>query len=70
LLAPELGRRRDARCDRRRASLAGLAAVRALRAQGFDGRLIVVGEEKHARDLVRAPIDARIDQQRGCRAQR
>lgn len=30
------------------ASLAGLAAVRALRGQGFDGRLVVVGEEKHA----------------------
>ncbi|MEQ3553016.1 FAD-dependent oxidoreductase [Pseudonocardia nematodicida] len=30
------------------ASLAGLAAVRALRAQGFTGRIVVVGEEKHA----------------------
>ncbi|MBC3190451.1 FAD-dependent oxidoreductase [Pseudonocardia sp. C8] len=30
------------------ASLAGLAAVRALRAQGFEGEIVVVGEEKHA----------------------
>lgn len=30
------------------ASLAGLATVRALRAQGFEGRIVVVGEEKHA----------------------
>lgn len=30
------------------ASLAGLAAVRALRAKGFDGPITVVGEEKHA----------------------
>ena len=29
------------------ASLAGLSAVRALRAAGFEGRLIVIGEEKH-----------------------
>jgi NADPH-dependent 2,4-dienoyl-CoA reductase/sulfur reductase-like enzyme len=29
------------------ASLAGLAATRALRAQGFTGRLVVVGEETH-----------------------
>ena len=29
------------------ASLAGLSAVRALRAQGFDGRVVVVGEEPH-----------------------
>ncbi|ANY07896.1 NAD(P)/FAD-dependent oxidoreductase [Pseudonocardia sp. HH130630-07] len=30
------------------ASLAGLATVRALRDQGFEGRIVVVGEEKHA----------------------
>lgn len=30
------------------ASLAGLATARAFRAQGFDGRIVVVGEEKHA----------------------
>ncbi|OON71624.1 NAD(P)/FAD-dependent oxidoreductase [Streptomyces tsukubensis] len=30
------------------ASLAGLYAARELRAQGFDGRLVVVGEEPHA----------------------
>ena len=30
------------------ASLAGLSAARALRAQGFRGRIVVVGEEKHA----------------------
>jgi 3-phenylpropionate/trans-cinnamate dioxygenase ferredoxin reductase component len=29
------------------ASLAGLSAARALRAAGFEGRLIVIGEEKH-----------------------
>ena len=29
------------------ASLAGLYAARALRAQGFDGRLVIVGEEHH-----------------------
>lgn len=29
------------------ASLAGLSAVRALRAAGFEGRLVVIGEEKH-----------------------
>src|SRR4051812_37722775 len=29
------------------ASLAGLSAARALRANGFEGRLIVIGEEKH-----------------------
>jgi 3-phenylpropionate/trans-cinnamate dioxygenase ferredoxin reductase subunit len=29
------------------ASLAGLSAARALRAAGFDGRLIVIGDEKH-----------------------
>ena len=30
------------------ASLAGLSAARALRAQGFDGRVLVVGDEAHA----------------------
>ncbi|GAA3562916.1 FAD-dependent oxidoreductase [Amycolatopsis ultiminotia] len=30
------------------ASLAGLTAVRALRDQGFDGRIVVVGDEPHA----------------------
>ena len=30
------------------ASLAGLSAARALREQAFDGRIVVVGEEKHA----------------------
>ena len=30
------------------ASLAGLASARALREQGFDGRITVIGEEKHA----------------------
>jgi 3-phenylpropionate/trans-cinnamate dioxygenase ferredoxin reductase subunit len=29
------------------ASLAGLSAARALRAQGYDGRLVVVGDEQH-----------------------
>ncbi|MEV6567755.1 NAD(P)/FAD-dependent oxidoreductase [Streptomyces kronopolitis] len=30
------------------ASLAGLHAARALRAEGFDGRLVIVGDEQHA----------------------
>jgi NADPH-dependent 2,4-dienoyl-CoA reductase/sulfur reductase-like enzyme len=30
------------------ASLAGLSAARALRAQGYDGRLVVIGAEQHA----------------------
>ncbi|MFF3850684.1 NAD(P)/FAD-dependent oxidoreductase [Streptomyces sp. NPDC002328] len=30
------------------ASLAGLYAARALRAQGFDGRLVIIGDEPHA----------------------
>ena len=37
------------------ASLAGLSAVRALRAQGFEGRIVVVGEEKH-RPYDRPPL--------------
>lgn len=37
------------------ASLAGLSAVRALRAQGFDGRIVVVGEERH-RPYDRPPL--------------
>ncbi|GAA2898667.1 FAD-dependent oxidoreductase [Pseudonocardia halophobica] len=30
------------------ASLAGLATARALRAEGFDGRIVVIGDEEHA----------------------
>lgn len=30
------------------ASLSGLYAARELRAQGFDGRLVIIGEEPHA----------------------
>lgn len=37
------------------ASLAGLYAARALRAQGFDGRLVIVGEEHH-RPYDRPPL--------------
>ncbi|MEU0373703.1 FAD-dependent oxidoreductase [Streptomyces sp. NPDC006283] len=37
------------------ASLAGLYAARALRAQGFDGRLVIVGEERH-RPYDRPPL--------------
>ncbi|MEU1620161.1 FAD-dependent oxidoreductase [Streptomyces sp. NPDC005722] len=37
------------------ASLAGLSAARALRARGFDGRLVVVGEEPH-RPYDRPPL--------------
>ncbi|TJZ44190.1 oxidoreductase [Streptomyces piniterrae] len=37
------------------ASLAGLHAVRALRAQGFDGRLVVIGAERH-RPYDRPPL--------------
>ena len=37
------------------ASLAGLSTVRALRAQGFDGRLVVVGDEPH-RPYDRPPL--------------
>jgi 3-phenylpropionate/trans-cinnamate dioxygenase ferredoxin reductase component len=29
------------------ASLAGLSAVRALRQQGFDGRVVLLGDEPH-----------------------
>ncbi|WP_310715759.1 NAD(P)/FAD-dependent oxidoreductase [Streptomyces lydicus] len=37
------------------ASLAGLYAARALRAQGFDGRLVIVGDERH-RPYDRPPL--------------
>lgn len=37
------------------ASLAGLYAARELRAQGFDGRLVIVGEEPH-RPYDRPPL--------------
>lgn len=37
------------------ASLAGLSAARALRAQGFDGRLTIVGAEPH-RPYDRPPL--------------
>lgn len=37
------------------ASLAGLSAARALRAQGFDGRLVIVGDEMH-RPYDRPPL--------------
>jgi NADPH-dependent 2,4-dienoyl-CoA reductase/sulfur reductase-like enzyme len=37
------------------ASLAGLSAARALRAQGFDGRLVIVGDETH-RPYDRPPL--------------
>ncbi|MFI1617491.1 NAD(P)/FAD-dependent oxidoreductase [Streptomyces lydicus] len=37
------------------ASLAGLYAARALRAQGFDGRLVIVGDEQH-RPYDRPPL--------------
>ncbi|MEU6422622.1 NAD(P)/FAD-dependent oxidoreductase [Streptomyces spiralis] len=37
------------------ASLAGLSAARALRAQGFDGRLVVIGDETH-RPYDRPPL--------------
>lgn len=37
------------------ASLAGLYAARELRAQGFDGRLVIVGEERH-RPYDRPPL--------------
>ncbi len=29
------------------ASLAGLSSARALRSQGFDGRLVIIGDEIH-----------------------
>ncbi|MGW7198318.1 FAD-dependent oxidoreductase, partial [Streptomyces chryseus] len=37
------------------ASLAGLYAARALRAQGYDGRLVIVGDERH-RPYDRPPL--------------
>jgi len=37
------------------ASLAGLAAVRALRAQGYDGRVVLIGAERH-RPYDRPPL--------------
>ncbi|CAM5492965.1 hypothetical protein ADK46_20730 [Streptomyces rimosus subsp. rimosus] len=37
------------------ASLAGLYAARALRAEGFDGRLVIVGAERH-RPYDRPPL--------------
>jgi 3-phenylpropionate/trans-cinnamate dioxygenase ferredoxin reductase subunit len=48
------------------ASLAGLSTVRALRAQGYDGEIVVVGEERHApydrpplsKDFLKGDIDA------------
>ncbi|MFF7167866.1 NAD(P)/FAD-dependent oxidoreductase [Streptomyces sp. NPDC008086] len=48
------------------ASLAGLSTVRALRAEGFDGEIVVVGEERHApydrpplsKDFLKGDIDA------------
>ncbi|WP_175412534.1 NAD(P)/FAD-dependent oxidoreductase [Streptomyces sp. TRM64462] len=48
------------------ASLAGLSAVRALRAEGYDGEIVVVGEERHtpydrpplSKDFLKGDIDA------------
>ncbi|WP_326595394.1 NAD(P)/FAD-dependent oxidoreductase [Streptomyces sp. NBC_01803] len=48
------------------ASLAGLSAVRALRAEGYDGDIVVVGEERHApydrpplsKDFLKGDVDA------------
>ncbi|MFG2790095.1 NAD(P)/FAD-dependent oxidoreductase [Streptomyces sp. NPDC048419] len=48
------------------ASLAGLSTVRALRAQGYDGEIVVVGEERHdpydrpplSKDFLKGDIDA------------
>ncbi|MER6073370.1 FAD-dependent oxidoreductase [Streptomyces sp. NPDC001817] len=48
------------------ASLAGLSAVRALRAQGYDGEIVVVGEERHtpydrpplSKDFLKGDLDA------------
>ncbi|MGO4760226.1 FAD-dependent oxidoreductase, partial [Streptomyces sp. 2MCAF27] len=37
------------------ASLAGLSAARALRSQGYDGRLVILGEEAH-RPYDRPPL--------------
>lgn len=41
------------------ASLAGLSSARALREQGFDGRLVIVGDEPH-RPYDRPPLSWRI----------
>ncbi|MBE4733617.1 NAD(P)/FAD-dependent oxidoreductase [Streptomyces caniscabiei] len=48
------------------ASLAGLSTVRALRAEGYDGEIVVVGEERHApydrpplsKDFLKGEVDA------------
>lgn len=48
------------------ASLAGLSTVRALRAEGYDGEIVVVGEERHApydrpplsKDFLKGELDA------------
>jgi 3-phenylpropionate/trans-cinnamate dioxygenase ferredoxin reductase subunit len=48
------------------ASLAGLSTVRALRAEGYDGELVVVGEERHtpydrpplSKDFLKGDLDA------------
>ncbi|MGW5434542.1 NAD(P)/FAD-dependent oxidoreductase [Streptomyces sp. NPDC004059] len=48
------------------ASLAGLSTVRALRAEGYDGEIVVVGEERHApydrpplsKDFLKGDLDA------------
>ncbi|AZM58444.1 MULTISPECIES: NAD(P)/FAD-dependent oxidoreductase [unclassified Streptomyces] len=48
------------------ASLAGLSTARALRAEGYDGELVVVGEERHApydrpplsKDFLKGDVDA------------
>ena len=40
------------------ASLAGLSAARALRTQGYDGRLVIVGDEPH-RPYDRPPLSRR-----------
>ncbi|WP_159056823.1 FAD-dependent oxidoreductase, partial [Streptomyces scabiei] len=48
------------------ASLAGLSTVRALRTEGYDGEIVVVGEERHtpydrpplSKDFLKGDIDA------------
>ncbi|MFF7389279.1 NAD(P)/FAD-dependent oxidoreductase [Streptomyces scabiei] len=48
------------------ASLAGLSTIRALRAEGYDGEIVVVGEERHApydrpplsKDFLKGELDA------------
>lgn len=48
------------------ASLAGLSTVRALRAEGYDGEIVVVGEERHtpydrpplSKDFLKGDLDA------------